>query len=161
MSTSPYLKTYGFTLIEMVVVVLIVSILASAVMPLATIQKRRQQETDLRDNLRQIRRALDEYKRAWDSGKIEHRVEDSGYPPNLETLVQGVKDVSTPKGGKLYFLRRIPRDPFSDPDLPDAKSWGLRSYASPPEAPAPGKDVFDVYSLSSATGLDGTPYGKW
>lgn len=161
MSTSPYLKTHGFTLIEMIVVVLIVSILASAAMPLATIQKRRQQETDLRDNLRQIRRALDEYKKAWDGGKIEHKVEDTGYPPNLETLVQGVKDVSSPKGGKLYFLRRIPRDPFSDPDLPDAKSWGVRSYASPPDAPVPGKDVFDVYSLSSATGLDGTPYGKW
>lgn len=151
----------GFTLIEMVVVVLIVSIMASAAMPLATLQKRRSQEAELRQALRTLRTAIDDYKKAWDQGKIEKRVDDTGYPPNLNVLVQGVRNAGDAKAGRIYFLRRLPRDPFGDPDVPDGRTWGLRSYASPPDAPSPGADVFDVYSQSDAMALDGTPYRQW
>lgn len=152
----------GFTLIEMLVVVLIVGILASAAMPLAELTQRRAKEAELRADLRAIRTALDDYKKAWDDGHIEHHIEDSGYPPDLDVLVQGVPDVKSAKSGKrIYFLRRLPRDPFADPQTPAARSWGLRSYDSPPDAPAPGADVYDVYSLSPGEGLDGVPYRQW
>lgn len=151
----------GFTMIEMIVVVLIVSILASAAMPLAALQKRRSQEAELRQSLRTLRQALDDYKQAWDQGRIEKKADDTGYPPNLDVLVNGVKDISSPHGLRIYFLRRLPRDPFAEADLPAAATWGLRSYASPPDAPAQGADVFDVYTLSQGVGLDGTPYGQW
>lgn len=154
-------RTRGFTLIEMVVVVLIVSILASAAMPLAALHKRRSQEAELRHNLRTLRAALDDYKQAWETGKIERRAGDSGYPPTLEVLVSGVKDITTTGSSKIYFLRRLPRDPFADASLTPAQTWGLRSYASPPDAPAPGADVFDVYPTAEGVGLDGTPYRSW
>jgi general secretion pathway protein G len=160
--TTTNADTRGFTLIEMVVVLMIVAILASAAMPLAALHKQRAKEAELRQALRTIRVALDDYKRAWDGGRIEKRAEDTGYPPSLRTLVQGVKDSSNAAGGKMiYFLRRIPRDPFADPLLPAERSWGLRSYSSPPDAPAPGADVFDVYSTAQGVGLDGTPYQQW
>ncbi len=151
----------GFTLIEMVVVVLIVSILASAAMPLMALHKRRTQEAELRENLRTIRLAIDSYKRAWEAGKFEKKADETGYPPSLRVLVDGVKDVTQPDGRKIYFLRRMPRDPLATPDLPAEETWGLRSYESPPDAPAPGEDVFDVYSQSPGKGLDGTPYRQW
>jgi general secretion pathway protein G len=152
----------GFTLIEMVVVVLMVGILASAAMPLAALHQQRTREADLREALRTLRTAIDAYKRSWDQGRIEHRAEESGYPPSLEVLVQGVPDATSPKGERIYFLRRLPRDPFAqDASLPAAETWGLRSYASPPDAPAPGKDVFDVHSLKDGVAMDGTPYQSW
>lgn len=154
-------RSTGFTLIEMIVVVMIVSILASAAMPLAALHKRRAQETELRENLRTIRRAIDSYKKAWDAGKIEKKADASGYPTSLNVLVDGVRDISRPDGRRLYFLRRMPRDPFARTDVPAEETWGLRSYSSPPDAPAPGDDVFDVYSQSSAKGLDGSPYRSW
>ena len=161
MTTQASERTRGFTLIEMVVVVLIVSILASAAMPLAALQKRRSQEAELRQSLRQLRGALDEHKRAWDQGRIEKKANETGYPANLDVLVAGVKDVSSPREARIYFLRRLPRDPFSEHDLPASQTWGLRSYASPPDAPMPGTDVFDVHSLHEGVGLDGTAYGQW
>lgn len=152
----------GFTLIEMLVVVLIVGILASAAMPLAELTQRRAKEAELRADLRAIRTALDDYKKAWDDGRIEHHVDDSGYPPSLDVLVQGVPDAKSAKSGKrIYFMRRLPRDPFADPLTPAARSWGLRSYDSPPDAPAPGADVYDVYSQALGEGLDGVPYRQW
>ena len=151
----------GFTLIEMVVVVLIVGILASAAMPLATLAKQRQRESELREDLRQLRSALDAYKRAYDAGRIEKKEGLSGYPPNLHVLVAGVKDVTSTKSSVIYFLRRIPRDPFADGSVVAEQSWGLRSYASPADAPAAGEDVFDVYSKSTGVGLDGTAYRTW
>lgn len=151
----------GFTLIEMVVVVLIVGILASAAMPLAALHKRRTQEAELRTALRTLRTAIDQYKQAWETGRIEKRMEATGYPPSLEVLVNGVTDVSTPQGNKIYFLRRLPRDPFADASLAAAETWGLRSYASPPDAPREGADVFDVYSTADGVGLDGLPYREW
>jgi general secretion pathway protein G len=162
MSRSPTVeRPRGFTLIEMIVVVLIVSILASAAMPLAALHKRRTQEVELRVALRTLRTGLDAYKKAWDEGRIEKHVDESGYPPTLEVLVQGVKDIKSAKGGRIYFLRRLPRDPFAEPELPAVETWGLRSYASAPDSPAPGADVFDVHSNASGLGLDGTPYQEW
>lgn len=161
MAPSSVASSRGFTLIEMVVVVLIVSILASAAMPLAALHKRRTKEAELRQSLRVLRTALDDYKRAWDQGRIEKKLDESGYPPTLDVLVNGVKDATSTKGHRIYFLRRLPRDPFGDPDLPDGRTWGLRSYASSPDAPSPGADVFDVYSQSDAMALDGTRYRQW
>ncbi|MDI1257897.1 type II secretion system protein [Aquabacterium sp.] len=162
MASKPSRQQRGFTLIEMVVVVMMVGILASAAMPLAALHKRRAQEADLRQALRTVRTAIDDYKRAWDQGRIEKKADETGYPPSLEALVQGVPDATSPKGERIYFLRRLPRDPFADdPSLPEAATWGLRSYASPPDAPAPGKDVFDVHVLRDGTAMDGTFYRDW
>ena len=83
------------------------------------------------------------------------------YPPTLELLVEGVTDARSPQGAKLYLLRRLPRDPFAAADLPAARTWGLRTYASPPDDPRPGADVFDVFSLSTDRALDGTAYRAW
>ncbi|WP_374592285.1 type II secretion system protein [Aquabacterium sp.] len=152
----------GFTLIEMLVVVLIVGILASAAMPLAELTQRRAKEAELRANLRTLRTAIDDYKKAWDDNRIEHQMQDTGYPPDLDTLVKGVVDAKSAKSSKrIYFLRRIPRDPFADPLLPAARTWGLRSYDSPPDAPQRGADVYDVYSTATGEGLDGVPYRQW
>lgn len=158
---APRVRRSGFTLIEMIVVVMIVAILASAAMPLSALHKRRTQEAELRTALRTLRVAIDQYKQAWDQGRIEKRLDATGYPPSLEVLVKGVVDVSSPQGAKIYFLRRLPRDPFADAMLTPAETWGLRSYDSPPEAPALGDDVFDVYSMAEGIGLDGTPYRDW
>jgi general secretion pathway protein G len=145
----------------MVIVVMIVGILASAAMPLAALHKRRAKEAELHEALRTVRIALDDYKLAVDSGRIAKATGDTGYPPSLLVLVQGVKDANTPEGKKIYFLRRLPRDPFADPALPAAETWGLRSYASPPDAPQPGADVFDIYSRAPGVGLDGSAYRTW
>ena len=89
-------------------------------------------------------------------------VDASGYPPTLAELVEGVDDAASPKPRKIYFLRRLPRDPFvADPQLPAAETWGTRSYASPSDAPRAGADVFDVYSLSDGKGMNGIPYREW
>lgn len=159
MKTSAAVR--GFTLIEMMVVVVIVGILASAAMPLAALHKRRQQEFELRENLRVLRRALDDYKRAVEQGRIEHKADTSSYPPTLRVLVDGVTDIASPQGAKLYFLRRLPRNPLAPSDLPPERTWATRAYDSPPEQPAPGRDVFDVYVEADGNGLDGTPYRSW
>jgi general secretion pathway protein G len=145
----------GFTLIELLVTVAIVATLASIAFPLAEVASQRGKETDLRRALRDIRDALDAYKRASDEGRIVRSPEHSGYPPSLASLVEGVPDARSPAGAKLYFLRRVPADPMHE------KGWGLRSYASPPGAPQEGKDVFDVYSMSERQGLNGVAYRRW
>jgi general secretion pathway protein G len=144
----------GFTLIEMLVTLALVALLASLALPLSELSVQRAKERDLRHALRTLRAAIDTYKDAADSNRIERKADASGYPPTLEVLVEGVKDAKDPKGAKLYFLRRLPRDPFGE-------DWGLRSYASPPDDPEPGKDVFDVYSKSEGVGLNGVPYRQW
>ena len=155
------LAAYGFTLIEMLVTVAIVAILATVAMPLSELSQQRAREQELRQDLRDIRTAIDAYKQAVDEGHITKSLDQSGYPPTLATLAEGVDDAKSPVTKKIYFLRRIPIDPFAE-NAPDAESsWGKRSYESPPEAPREGKDVFDVYSLSDRTGLNGVPYRDW
>lgn len=151
----------GFTLIELVITVAIIGILASIAVPFAELAARRAKEQDLRIALRQIRTALDEYKKAGDEGRIQRAADGSGYPPSLEILEQGVDNAQDTEA-KIYFLRRVPRDPFHpDTAVAAAATWGRRSYESPPENPQPGKDVFDVYSLSEETGINGLPYRQW
>ena len=150
----------GFTLIEMVVVVALVGILAAAAHPIWTLAKRRSDEMLLHRNLRTLRTAIDAYKQAVAEHHIQADADASGYPSTLRVLVDGVADAQV-KTRRIYFLRRMPRDPFADPAIADAETWGLRSYESPPDAPQPGRDVFDVYSLAEGSGLDGTPYRSW
>jgi len=152
----------GFTLIEVLITCAIIATLASIALPLAELASQRSKETDLRRALQQIRDALDAYRRAADEGRIQRAADQSGYPPTLSALVDGVPDMKSAGGAKVYFLRRIPRDPFQ-PDLtvPAERTWGLRSYESAPSDPQPGKDVFDVYSLSTGVGLNGVPYKDW
>lgn len=151
----------GFSLIELVVVLAILAVLASVGLPLAELAHRRTQEEDLRRSLREIRSALDTYKRLVDQGSIQKAADGSGYPPNLEVLVTGVPDARSPRGAKLYLLRRLPRDPFAPEGMSAAETWALRSYSSSPDDPKPGVDVFDVHSRSGAVGLNGVPYGAW
>ena len=151
----------GFTLIEMVVVVAIVGILASAAIPMVQLGEHRLKERELRHALREIRTAIDAYRKATDEGRIARQVDATGYPPNLEVLAEGVADAKTPDGKKIYFLRRIPRDPFVPPDTPQKDMWGLRSYASSADDPKAGNDVFDVYSLNPGTGSNGAAYRDW
>jgi len=152
----------GFTLIELVITVAIVAILASVALPLNELVVQRAKEQDLRRSLREIREAIDAYKQASDEGRIQKKVGESGYPRRLEELAAGVDDQKSPKKERIYFLRRIPRDPLaSDPQLGPAETWGKRSYASPPDEPSEGEDVFDVFSLSTATGINGRPYREW
>jgi general secretion pathway protein G len=153
----------GFTIIELVITVAIIALLATAVVPSAQLMYQREREADLRQALRTIRGAIDAYKTASETGRIKKEADKSGYPPDLQTLVDGIDDATDPKGElKVYFLRRIPPDPFwPDATTPPAATWGLRSYASPPDDPQPGDDVYDVYSQSSRTGLNGVPYRDW
>lgn len=152
----------GFSLIELVVTLAILALLASMAVPFAQLVQQRQKETELSTALRQIRTALDAYKQNVKEGRIESPADGSGYPPDLDVLWQGVTDKTKPDASKIYLLRRLPRDPFSpDASAPAASTWGARSYASPPDAPALGRDVFDVYSLSAKTGLNGIPYREW
>lgn len=151
----------GFTLIEVLITAAIVAVLASIALPLSEMALQRSKETDLRRALRDIRDALEAYKRASDEGRILRSPEQSGYPPTLAALTEGVADAKSPTGAKLYFMRRLPRDPFADLNALPEKTWGLRSYESPPDNPRPGKDVFDVYSLSERKALNGTVYKTW
>jgi len=156
----------GFTLIELLITVALVGLLASVAVPMAEVAMQRSKERELRDALQQIRGAIDAYKQAVDDGRILSDVQKSGYPPSLEVLVKGVDDAkSAQKGQKIYFLRRLPRDPMAAEPDPSGQAatvvWGKRSYASPPDDPSEGSDVFDVYSLSTGTGLNGIPYRQW
>lgn len=152
----------GFSLIELLVVVAIVAILASIGLPLAELAHKRTQEEELRQSLREIRSALDAYKKAMDTGHIVRQVDASGYPPSLDVLVTGVVDAQSPRATKLFFLRRLPRDPFAPEEISNAAdTWGWRSYESTAEDPKPGKDVYDIYSKSSGIGMNGVPYRKW
>jgi general secretion pathway protein G len=152
----------GFTLIEMLVTVTIVGLLSTIAFPMLELATKRSHEQELRESLRQIRTALDNYKQAVDEGRIVEETKGSGYPPSLEVLVTGVADAKSPnRSERIYFLRRIPPDPFAPEDGTPNGSWGLRSYASSAENPQPGVDVFDVFSRSEGIGLNGMAYRQW
>lgn len=161
-TTSAGRSTAGFTLIELIVTVAIVGILATGAMPMAELAVQRNKEQALHTALIEIRSAIDAYKEATDTGRVLRAAGASGYPASLRVLVEGVPDAVNPQAAKIYFLRRIPRDPMAgDGSLTADETWGLRSYASSAEAPQEGEDVYDVYSKSSGTGLDQVPYREW
>lgn len=154
--------TRGFTLIELLITLAILAVLALLVTPLAQVTTQRARENELRQSLREIRNAIDAYKKASDEGRIARSLDDSGYPHSLAELVEGVDDKRDPKHTKMFFLRRLPRDPLNtDLHLDAADTWGKRSYASDPDNPQEGSDVYDVYSKNPGTGLNGIAYKAW
>ncbi len=155
-------KPDGFTLIELLATLAILGLLTSIVVPVAQVAIQRSQEQELRHSLWEIRHAIDAYKRASDEGRLPKPLGSSGYPKTLDVLVEGVPDQRDPKRNKIYFLRRVPRDPlYPDKDGEDTSTWGKRSYSSEASDPQEGDDVYDVYSISTKIGLNGTPYRKW
>jgi general secretion pathway protein G len=150
----------GFTFIELIVVTTILLILASAVMPLAKVTVQRQREMELHRYLREMRTAIDKYKDAVDNGligSVDVKVGSEGYPPDLETLVEGVSVANDATGRKLKFLRRVPIDPITS-----SAEWGLRAYGDKPDSTSwGGGNVYDVYCKSEGTALDGTKYRDW
>ena len=148
----------GYTLVELLAVLAILSVLAMGAAPLAELAAQRQKEQSLRDALWEIRGALDAYKRAVDGGQIPRPAGGSGYPPNLSVLAEGVVGA---QGQRVYFLRRVPRDPFAPAELTAEATWALRCYDSPPDAPRPGDDVYDVRSRSTRIGSNGIALQEW
>lgn len=152
----------GFTLIEMMVTLAIISVLAMLVVPVAQISVQRSKEQELRLALREIRNAIDAYKRASDEGRLPRDANSNGYPASLQILVDGVGDDKHPKRQKIRFLRRLPRDPMHpDSSANPAQTWGLRSYASDASDPREGTDVYDIHSRSPQIGLNSIPYKVW
>jgi len=152
----------GFSLVELLVSVAIIGVLASVAMPVVELTQKRQKEAELRTALRDIRRAIDEYKDAANKKRIKVESDASGYPPTLADLVSGTPDLASKNGAMIYFLRRVPRDPFnSDPSVSASDTWGKRSFASSANKPMPGADVYDVYTKSEGVGLNGIAYKEW
>ena len=150
----------GFTFIELMITLSILATLAMVAAPMAQVALQREKERQLRTALIEVREAIDAYKRAADNGRIKLSIGDSGYPKKLEDLVTGVPDQRSPRKQNMYFLRRIPRDPFV-PSETSGGGWAIRAYASPPDNPSEGEDVFDISSRSAKMGLNGIPLKQW
>lgn len=151
----------GFSLVELIVAFTILLILTTMAVPAARFQVRRQQETELRQDLREMRTAIDKYKDMADLGKIKLENDTYGYPKTLQVLVDGVPETNkiskAGESGKIKFLRRIPTDPMTG-----TKEWGMRSMQDSPDSSSwGGQDVFDVFTKSTGKGSDGTPYSEW
>lgn len=149
----------GLTLVELIIVIAILSLLATAVLPVARFQMKRVKERELRNDLLNMRRALDDYRHAADYGGIETKADSYNYPPDLQTLVDGVDVKGSKSTHKVQFLRAIPTDPMTG-----NKEWALRSMQDEPDdivGGSGGENVFDVHSKSSGTALDGTKYNTW
>lgn len=152
----------GFTLIELLVALVLFALIVTSAAPLVQMTEKRNKEQALRKALWQMRDAIDAYKQAVDDGLIEKPADHTGYPKSLSELVEGVENRQDPKHKKLYFLRRIPRDPFAhDNAMTNEETWGVRSYRSSFEEPKAGEDVYDVYSLSTGIGINQQPYRDW
>lgn len=156
----------GFSYVELMFSVTILILLATAATPYLEKTIQRKKESELRESLRQIRTAIDDYKKASDIGKIAKSIDGSGYPNRLEDLVLGVPDITDPQKKKMHFLRSLPVDPMFTAEEPSSHyrpvdTWGKRAYKSDSENPREGDDVFDVYSLSDKKGLNGVPYQQW
>ncbi|WP_243371219.1 type II secretion system protein [Geotalea sp. SG265] len=159
----------GVSLVELVVTLVILSILAAVILPSAQMTARRTKELELKRNLRTIRTAIDEFKKKYDEAIAEKKLPSvqnkSGYPESLKQLVEGY-DFGGLTENNIKFLRRVPRDPFNPTkpgeDVKEEELWGLRSYADKPDSTTwGGEDVYDVYSLSEETAIDGTKYKDW
>ena len=151
----------GFTLIELVVALALLGLLAMTALPVAELGHQRSQEAELRRALREIRGALDAWRAAVDAGQIARDPGQSPWPPTLDALVAGAVNQKDPAGGRLLFLRRLPRDPFAEPALGAAQSWRTRASDSPHDDPRPGRDVFDVMSASPRQAIDGSALASW
>jgi general secretion pathway protein G len=155
------LRSRGFTLIELSIALVVLAVLVTMAAPTLKLQAQRQKESELRSALRDMRGAIDAYKRAVVDGRVKLSADASGYPASLETLVEGAADATRADGARIHFLRRVPRDPMAASAESNLQAWGQRSYASPADAPSPGADVYDVYSRAEGTGLNGVPYRAW
>lgn len=155
-------KTQGFTLIELLVALVLLALIVTSAAPLMQMTVKRNKEQELKRALWQMRDAIDDYKEAVEDGRIDMSDDKTGYPSSLQELVDGVENAQDPDNKKIYFLRRIPRDPFAtDDSLSNAETWGLRSYESSFDEGEASDDVYDVYSLSNAIGINKQPYKEW
>lgn len=155
-------RTRGFTFIELIITLAIMATLAVVAVPMAQVAVQREKERALRGALIEVREALEAYKRAADAGRIKLAAADSGYPKKLEELVDGMPDQRSPRKQAIYFLRKLPRDPFATRDeLSASETWAKRAYSSPPDNPSAGDDVFDISSSSDKVGLNGIALKKW
>ena len=159
---SPHAVQRGFTFIELMITLAIMATLAAVAVPMVQVAVQREREHQLRAALLEIREAIDAYKRAADNGSIKLNIGDSGFPKKLEELVDGVPDQRNPRKQNIYFLRRLPRDPFAPSSISSpAATWNKRAYTAPPDNPTEGEDVFDVFSRSGKIGLNGIPLKTW
>lgn len=155
-------QAHGYTLVELLVVLALMGVLGVMVTPVVELSVQRERERELKRALWEIRDAIDAYRRLRESGALASFRGTLPLPPDLQTLTQALVDVRPDRRGEVHrLLRRIPRDPFADSSLPAERSWGLRSYLSEASAPKAGAEVFDVYSLSPAIGLNGIPLREW